>query len=169
MSATPLATIAVGVVIERRKAASQWVDYIWRPLAVLHGEPNAAPWTALALEGDTATFYAGPATIALHRSETGFYRDNLASGSPSLWIAMAPTETDPPYRILAVTADPFEGEAHTEAATNLVEQVPMPAAIEEIVAAFVAEHHVEREFFKRKRDRADPESLARRGYGDHED
>ena len=34
-----------------------------------------------------------------------------------------------------------------------------------IVAAFVAEHHVERPFVKRKRDRADPEALARGGRG----
>jgi hypothetical protein len=169
MSATPLATIAVGVVIERRKATSQWVDYLWRPAAVLHGEPEAKPWTPLAVEGDATMFYAGPATIELHRSETGYYRDNLATGAPALWVALAPTDADPPYQVVVVTADPFEGEAYTEAATNLVEQVPMPAAIAEIIAAFVAEHHVEREFFKRKRDRADPESLARRGYGDHDD
>jgi hypothetical protein len=30
------------------------------------------------------------------------------------------------------------------------------------VEAFVAEHHVERPFVKRKRDRADPEALAHR-------
>ena len=45
----------------------------------------------------------------------------------------------------------------------------MPRTIAEIVAAFVAEHHVERQFFKRKRDRQDTESLARRGYGDHDE
>lgn len=169
MSAVPLATIAVGVVIERRKATSQWVDHLWRPVAVLHGEPNAAPWTPLTTDGDIATFYAGPAVVELHRSETGYYRDNLASGRPALWVAMAPTDSEPPYRIVAVTADPFEGEAYTEAASNLVEQVPMPDSIRELIADFIAEHHVERQFFKRQRDRADPESLARRGYGDHDD
>jgi hypothetical protein len=44
-----------------------------------------------------------------------------------------------------------------------VEAVPMPAAVREIVEAFVAEHHVERPFVKRKRERADPQALARRG------
>jgi len=68
-----------------------------------------------------------------------------------------------------VTADPSEGEGFTESAANLVERVPMPQPIQDLVAAFIAEHHVEREFFKRKRDRQDPESLARRGYGDHDD
>ena len=47
--------------------------------------------------------------------------------------------------------------------TDLVETVPMPDLIREAVAAFVAEHHVEQVFIKRKRDRADPQALARRG------
>jgi len=167
--AAPLVSIPVGVVIERRKATSQWVDYLWRPSAVLNGVPEAAPWTQLASEGEVVTFYAGAAAIELYRTETTYYCDNLASGQPSLWVALAPTDSDPPYRVLAVTADPAEGEAFTEAASNLVERVPMPPAIQDVLAAFVAEHHVERQFFKRKRDRANPESLARRGYGDHED
>ena len=45
---------------------------------------------------------------------------------------------------------------------SIVDSVPMPAAIEQALAAFIAEHHVEREFVKRKRDRANPEALARR-------
>jgi hypothetical protein len=45
----------------------------------------------------------------------------------------------------------------------------MPDMVRELVAAFVAEHHVEREFNKRKRDRADPEALARRVPQRHED
>ena len=40
--------------------------------------------------------------------------------------------------------------------------VPMPEALREAIESFVAEHHVEREFVKRKRRRADPEALARR-------
>jgi hypothetical protein len=39
----------------------------------------------------------------------------------------------------------------------------MPEPVRAIVEAFVAEHHVEQPFVKRKRDRADPEALARRG------
>ena len=170
-AATPLARIPVGVVVARRKAASQWIDHTFTPDAVLHGQPEAAPWTVLRQEGDSETtlLYAGSAAVELYRSETTYYRDNLASGAPSLWVVMAPTEGDPPYRLVAVTADPAEGEGYTEAAGNLVEAVPMPPSIQEIVAAFVAEHHVERQFFKRKRDRQDTESLARRGYGDHDD
>ena len=171
-AAPPLLRIPVGVVVARRKAASQWIDFTWTPDAVLHGMPEAAPWTVLHQEGEdgeTTMFYAGAAEIALYRTETTYYRDNLSSGAPLLWVVLAPTEGDPPYRLVAVTADPAEGEGFSESAANLVETVPMPGTIVEIVAAFVAEHHVERQFFKRKRDRQDTESLARRGYGDHDE
>ena len=105
----------------------------------------------------------------MYRTETTHYRDNLATGSPGLWVVMIPTDADPPYKLLTVTADPAEGEGLTESATNIVEQVPMPASVVQVVERFVADHHVEREFIKRKRDRADPESLSRRGYGDHDE
>jgi hypothetical protein len=168
-AASPLVSIPVGVVVERRKAASPWIDFTWQAVAVLHGEPGAQPWTVLSTSGDVTTFYAGPCEIELYRSETTHYRDNLATGSPGIWIVMAPTEADPPYQIVAVTVDPAEGEGSTESGGNIVEQVPMPKPVEEIVTAFIAEHHVERQFIKRQRDRADPESLARRGYGDHDE
>jgi len=168
-AATPLARIPVGVVVARHKAASQWIDFTWAPVSVLHGVPQAQPWTVLRSEGEATLFYAGSADIELYRSETTYYRDNLASGTPGLWVVMSGTGGDPPYQLVAVTADPAEGEGFTESAANLVEQVPMPESIQEIVAAFVAEHHVERQFFKRKRDRQNTESLARRGYGDHDD
>jgi hypothetical protein len=158
-----LERIPVGIVVERRKAVSQWIDFVWRPVAVLPGQPNAAPWTVLSTEGGITTFYIGMTEIALHRSETTNYRDNLGSGSPAVWIALRPTETEPPYQIAAATVDPSEGESFTETGTELVEAVPMPDIVRDFVTAFVAEHHVERPFVKRKRDRANPEALARRG------
>lgn len=161
-AATPLLRIPVGVVVARRKAASHWIDFTWTPVAVLDGIPETAPWQVLRDDGDTTTFYAGSTDIELYRSETTYYRDNLATGAPSLWIVMTSTDSDPPYRLVAVTADPAEGESFAEIATSLVEQVPMPRPIENMVASFVAEHHVERAFIKRKRDRAGSEPLARR-------
>lgn len=162
MSSIPLVRIPVGVVVERRKAASPWVDFLWRPVSVLAGTPAAAAWTQLTVEGDVVTFYAGAAQVELHRTETANYLGNLASGAPQLWVVLRPTGGEPAYAVLTVTADPAEGEAFTEAGADLVETVPMPGVIAEALNAFVAEHHVERPFFKRQRDRADPEALARR-------
>jgi uncharacterized protein DUF3305 len=160
-AAPALSCMSVGVVVERRKAASPWIDYSWRPVAILPGQPQAEPWTVLAIDGEAATFYAGAADLALYRTGTGQYRDNLASGAPSLWVALRPTGGEPPFRVVAVTADPAEGESFTQAGDDLVGAVPMPTAVREMLEAFVLEHHVEQPFFKRERDRADP-SLARR-------
>ena len=59
--AQPLVSIPVGVVIERRKAKSPWVDFVWRPVAVLPGVPDAAPWTVLDGDADRTNFYGGAA------------------------------------------------------------------------------------------------------------
>jgi hypothetical protein len=159
----PLAKIAVGVIVERRRACSPWAEYIWRPAAALPGLPDTQPWTPLEGDDEIMRFYAGGAEVSLYRSDTPHYRDNLASGNPSLWVVLRPTEADPPYAIFTVTANPSEGEALTESGNDLVEQVAMPEPVREVIEAFVAEHHVEQAFYKRKQKRADPEALARRG------
>jgi hypothetical protein len=153
---TALTRISVGVVVERRKAKSAWADVLWRPVSVFAGTPVAAPWTPLGADDEVTLFYAGEAVVELHRTETTNYRDNLASGAPSLWVNMRPTTSEPPYELLAVTADPAEGEAFTDAGRNLVEAVPMPSEITDIIDRFVATHHVERLFVKRQRDRQAP-------------
>jgi hypothetical protein len=160
--AVALARIPVGVVVERRKVSNPWIDVAWRPIDVLAGAPEAAPWTMLDTGDDRASFYAGLAEIALYRTETGHYRDNLNSERPSLWVSLRPTGVEPPFEIVAVTADPAEGESFTQVGDDLVEAIPMPPAVQAIVEAFVVEHHVERPFVKRKRDSADLEALARR-------
>jgi hypothetical protein len=157
---TALKTMSVGIIVERRKASSQWIDYIWRPVAA-GGVAQTKAWTVLTQDGDVTTFYAGAAEVELFRSATSNYRDNLA-GDQSLWVILRPTESDPPYALFAVTADPAEGEACTETGTDLVEMVPLPDNVRKAMIDFVAEHHVEQPFFKRKRDRADPEAMARR-------
>ena len=157
----PLLRIPVGVVVERRKAVSPWAEVVWRPVALLGGVPDAAAWTALASGGETTTFYAGGAEIELYRSEADNYLRNLESAAPAVWVALQETGGDPPYAVAAVTVDPAEGEGLTEPGQGIVEAVAMPEALRHTIAAFVAEHHVERVFEKRTRDRADPEALTR--------
>jgi Protein of unknown function (DUF3305) len=116
----------------------------------------------LAAAEDAATFYVGAAAIELYRTETDHYRSNLDSGAPSVWIALRPTGTQPPFALFAVTADPAEGESFTQAGDDLVDAVPMPPAVREILEAFVAEHHIEQPNYRRKRDCAGPETLVSR-------
>ena len=168
-AAAPLASISVGVVVERSKGASPWVDFHWRPVSVIAGVPDTPPWTKLSENGDRTSFYAGAAAVELYRTETAHYRDNLQMDPPLLWVILRPVDADPPYELAAVTADPAEGEGMTEAGANIVETLPMPEPLQDAVAAFVAEHHVERSFVKRKRDRANPDAFARRETSGHKD
>jgi len=161
--AAPLSRIPVGVVVERRKAISPWADHLWLPVAVLPGLPDAIPWTPLAQDADSVTYYAGPGEIALYRTEADNYRRNLESGAPLVWVALEPTGGEPPFEIAFVTADPAEGEALTEPGQAIVEAVAMPEPVCDAVATFVAAHPAALPFTKRRRDRADPETLARRG------
>jgi hypothetical protein len=169
MSVTALARIPVGVVVERRKARSRWLDFVWRPIAVLAGDPSAAPWTPIGTATEATLYYAGEAVIELHRTETTNYRSNLASGAPALWVVLRPIASEPAFEIVTVTADPAEGEAFTDAGNDLVETVPMPAAIAGAIGDFIAEHHVERPFVKRRRGRDSSQAPARGGSGENEE
>jgi hypothetical protein len=130
-----------------------WAGFLWRPVSVLAGQPLVEPWTVLNESGDVTLFYAGSAVLELHRTETSSYRENLAAPGPHLWVALRPTISGPPYELFAVTADPAEGEGLSDAGNNLVEPVPMPPCVAEVVSGFVAQHYVDRPFVKRERDR----------------
>jgi hypothetical protein len=127
-------------VVERRRAKSPWADYLWRPISVLAGIPAVEPWTLINSDADVAVFYAGQAAIELHRTETVYYRQNLTLGAPKLWVVMRHTATR--VELIAVTADPAEGEALTDAGDDIVETVSMPGSI----AATI-----EQPFIKRRR------------------
>jgi hypothetical protein len=67
-----------------------------------------------------------------------------------------------------VTADPAEGESFTQAGGDVVDAVPMPAAVRDIVEAFVAEHHAVEGHYRRTRtdareERREPMRKGRRG------
>ena len=155
-------TAEVGVIVERRSLKNPWVDHAWAPVVVLVGAPAAAPWTVLEQSAELTRYYAGTIEIEFFGTDTTMYRENLRSQQPSLWVALRPTNEPPGVVLHLVTADPADAEALTETGTDIIEALPMPVEIRQRLAAFVEAHHVERPFIKRKRDRADPDAMARR-------
>ncbi|GGK45198.1 DUF3305 domain-containing protein [Salinarimonas ramus] len=152
--------VTLGIVARRRETSNRWAPVSWAPCAVLPAAPETAPWTRLAAEGAEETWYVGSATLDLHPGETAHYRDNLGSGRPSVWVALR--RNGERLEVASLSVDPYEGEALAGDEALILEALPMPAEVEALVAAFVAEFHVEREFYKRKRKPADPNALARR-------
>ena len=155
-------TAEVGVIVERRAVKNPWVDHAWVPVVVLVGVPAAAPWTVLEQSAELIRYYAGTVEMEFFGSDTTMYRENLRSQRPSLWVALRHTDAPPGVVLHLVTADPADAEALTEPGTDIIEALPMPVEIRQQLAAFVEAHHVERPFIKRKRDRADPDAMARR-------
>ncbi len=154
--------MTVGLVIERLAPSNPWGEYIWLPLQVLQGVPEAPAWTVLARASDRVRYFAGAFAVKLYSTETAFYRDNLTAERPKLWIAMQPLGPEPPVEILCVTADPTEGEGYTQTGTNVVETIDMPDWVAADIAAFVEAHHVERKFEKRQRDKRPSGFIERR-------
>lgn len=142
----------IGVVVTRRRLSGPWQDHQWLPTAVLAAAPAAPPWTRLTGTEAEDTYYAGPAHLVLHPGETANYRDNLLSARPSVWVVLNVGPADA-VEIVQVTADPYEGEAFAENVGVVVEAVPMPADLRQWITGFFEAHHVEREFYKRRRDR----------------
>jgi hypothetical protein len=156
-------TVPVGVVVERRRGATPWADWVWRPAAVLLDLPEAEPWTLLRDEGDAALFYAGAADLTLYPTDTDNYRHTLQQEPPRLWAVLRPSDGAPQgWRLQAVTVDAGEAEIHAESATDVVEALPLPPPLVALLEDYVARHHKDRGFHKRRRDRADPEAMARR-------
>lgn len=139
----------VGVVVARRAPRGPWGETTWAPIAVLAAAPDLPSGSLISNAEADELYYAGAMTLALHVSDTGHYRDNLQSGRPSVWIALTSNGEFP--TVNCVTADPYEGEALAEIYGGGLDAVPMPHAIRDDIAAFVAAFHVERIFVKRKR------------------
>lgn len=154
--------IIVGLVVECLAPSNPWGEHIWLPVQILESVPDTPAWAVLGRGPDRARYYAGAFAVKLYSTGTAYYRDNLASERPCLWVGMRPQGDQPPLEILAVTADPTEGEGMTETGTNVVEVIEMPLALVEEIAAFIEAHHVERPFEKRKRDKRPPDMMGRR-------
>lgn len=154
--------IPVGVVAERRPGVTPWADFAWAAIAVLEDAPEIPAWTTLREEDGRTQFFAGRAEVVLYPTDTDNYIHSLQQEPPRIWVVLRPTEAAPGYALHAVTADAGEAQLYAESGVELLESLPMPPGLRLLLERFVAEHHREREFHKRKRDRADTEALGRR-------
>lgn len=159
----------IAVLAERRPGVTRWAEWAWRVVEVLEDAPVAPPWTVLRQEGGSTLFLAGRAEVVLYPTDTTNYRDNLAADPPCVWVVLRPCDDDlpggPGMRLHAVTVDAGEAHAFADTEADLLESLPMPPGLRALTEAFVARHHVEEVFHKRRRDRADPEALGMRPGG----
>jgi hypothetical protein len=155
--------LTIGLVVERRAASGEWGQVAWAPVTVFVQAPDVAAWTPLGSTASATRFYAGQATVSLYSTETANYIDNLATGEPKLWVVLRAAGDTPPIDVVAVTADPSEGEAFTEPGIDNVNVIDMPPEMAAHIAQFIQAHHVEHVFEKRKRDKTKSRDYGPRG------
>jgi Protein of unknown function (DUF3305) len=150
------AKMLLGVVVERRRSKSPWQDWSWRPVSVILGAPPlGSEWRELLRDADWTQYHAANLPLELSRSDTAAYILNLSQKPPRIYVVLrsAGAQAAQPYRPLLITASPAEAEGYLSSGDEIVEAVPMPAPVVAWLEAFVARHHVERPFVKRKRKR----------------
>ena len=146
-------TMPMGVVLRRVPGVTRWAAHAWSASGVLPGA-GAADWRELRREGDAVEYHAATLTLELHGAETEAYLHGLTARVPSVYVVMRPSDNDEePLDVLLVTASPYEAQDYTDSGEELVEKVPMPAAVQAWVRNFVASFHQEEAFVKRRRDR----------------
>jgi hypothetical protein len=143
----------VGVVAEWQAVDSPWADHRWRVTEVLDGPAAPAPWTVLAQAPGLRRYFAGNAELLLFPLETDALKANVEGPAPSIYVFLRKAAAAPGMVLLGATADAGEAGAHADSGSDVVEAVPMPPTILAWVRDFVARHHVEREGFKRRRER----------------
>ncbi len=154
----PRKILRLGVLALRRPPVTRWGTGELLPLAVLEQEPETPVHTLLSRENGVETWYLGARGLELWPGDTGHHRDNLESGRPTVWVALR--GADPAKaEVVCLTADPYEGESLATDPDLIVEAVPMPDAVREVIQAFIDAYHVEIPFKKRKRLPADPNAL----------
>jgi hypothetical protein len=146
----------LGVVVERRKSSSPWQDWTWRPVSVIVGAPPlGAEWRELVRGQDWVQYHAANLPLELNRTDTGTYLLNLSQRPPRIYVVLRATAAPAPqpWRPLLITASPVEAEGYLAGGDEIVEGVTMPAPVIAWLQDYVARHHVEEPFVKRKRSR----------------
>ncbi len=153
-------TFTVGVIAEKRAAASRWAAEYWIPVGVTLVPLDRAAGDVLLQDEQVTRYYMGATEMTCHAADMEAYVENFDSGAPAVYVVLRQDieEAGPlPWYVQCVTVSPHEAQDYEVGASDLVERVAMPPEIEEGVRAFMAEHYKPQEFRKRKRNEVRPE------------
>jgi len=145
-------SIAVTVVVERRETANRWQPSVWHPVGVVVGTPPISEPRVVHRAPGVVHYQLATVPLSAHRGETEGYKRNLSNSRPKVYLLLRFDEGALPVVALA-TVCPDEALDYLDSADaeEIVEPVAMPEAVAAWLSGFVARHHVDRPFRKRKR------------------
>lgn len=140
-----VASWSVTVCFRKRPVQSRWVDFEWETATVTVADASC-PAPALAsgasevlIDGETRWCYAGQ-PVELHPSEGEGYWLNLNSPAPCIFVMWRMEEDDQAPRPAVVTLSYNEAGRMLDAGDH-VDNVAMPVAMREVLAAYTAAHY----------------------------
>ncbi len=149
--------ISIGIVIERRESDNPWLDYTWTPVSVLPGAKPIDAWLKIDEGEGWERYHARTLALELFKGETEGYRYNLSQETPLVYVVMQAGDElgDAEYEPCHATLCPYEAMGYAESGDEMVEGVPMPAALITWAQGFVDMYHVDEPFKKRKNKKFD--------------
>ncbi len=146
--------IEVAVTVAREAIDSPWQPFRWRPFEVSIGSNGLADWTEIGRSEGCVLYHAATMGLELHRKETESYLANLNSGAPAVYVVLRfDPEAERAVSVLMATASPYEAQAYGESGQETIEQVAMPDQLIARLEHFIAQHHEDKAFVKRQRER----------------
>jgi len=155
-------TIPIGVIMAKEAFDNPWVDHIWKANGIALEFPTDIHWKKLS-SSEKSTHYIVSSELQLFRGETESYLSNINDKEPSIYVILREDDDcdesndEVPLEVHLVTASPFEAQDYLDTGEDIIERMPLPDALLEQIKTFIAEHHEEEKFKKRKRDKLDIE------------
>lgn len=153
----------IAIVMQRTPLANRWVAERWEPVAVEVEPADRGPapvrYTKLDAAASGERWRFSGYTLELHRSEAEGYHLNLTAPAPVVFVLWRMCEPGTMEEGGPAARPELATVSYNEAARMLdggeqVDSVPLPPAVREWMAPFVAEHYKPEP--KRKVRRRDP-------------
>ncbi|WP_152207947.1 DUF3305 domain-containing protein [Marinobacter changyiensis] len=146
--------LQIGAVVRRSPGVTQWARYIWKPVAVIPGAPEAF-WKELVREGEVVDYHAGTVAMELFRADVEGYLVSLNMAAPSVWVVMDKDQSSRSpsgWVVSTITASAHEALDALDSGESIVEAVPIPESLAAWIKEFIDMHYIEEPFKKRRRD-----------------
>lgn len=145
--------LRVGVLLERRHIAHPWQEYAWHAAGVIPGAPDIAGPRLLHQGEGWARYHMATLDIELFPRETEGYRFNLSQAQPVVYVLWRHEneDTEQQPEVFHVTVCPYEAQDYQDGGDVVVEAVTLPDLVAHWMRFYIARHHVDEPFEKRRR------------------
>jgi hypothetical protein len=143
----------VSVILESRPAKSEWIDTVWKAIAVTIGSTSDVADDQPRLirqEGDTKLYQCSGLRVALYKDECESYYYNLIADTPRCYVVAHIEDPDEAPEPFLVTMSFDEAHAYLEGDDDIYD-VDVPPELYRWTEAFVLVHYAPEKRTKRKR------------------